>query len=104
MYSKIITRDLRLMASRLYRMAVTQPQVICRHYILPRIRRRPPGLNIPYMKGNEMKGKQTLNNRTAYVLLRNNESRYQWVPLRVKFRRIWHKGKLHLHMAVIRRR
>jgi len=38
MYSKIIARDLRLVASRLYRMAVTQPGVTCRRYILQELR------------------------------------------------------------------
>jgi hypothetical protein len=32
MYCKIIARDLRLVASRLYRMAVTRLRVTCRHY------------------------------------------------------------------------
>jgi len=32
MYSKIIARDLRLVASRLHRMAVTRPWVTCRRY------------------------------------------------------------------------
>ena len=47
---KIIARDLRLVASRLYRMAVTQPRVTCRRYIIPLFRRRPPGLHKPYKR------------------------------------------------------
>jgi len=45
---KIIARDLRLVASRLYRMAVTRPWVTCRRYIIPLFRRRPPGLHKLY--------------------------------------------------------
>jgi hypothetical protein len=33
MYSKMIARDLRLVKSQLYRMAMTRPQVTCSHYI-----------------------------------------------------------------------
>jgi len=36
MYSKIIARDLRLVASRLYRMAITWPWVTCHRYSIPK--------------------------------------------------------------------
>ena len=76
MYSKIIARDLRLVASRLYRMAVTRPWVTCRRYSIPLFRRRPPGLHKPYKrKGKKMKGKGALNNHTAYVLVHTHKSR-----------------------------
>jgi hypothetical protein len=35
MYSKFIATDIRLVASQLYRKAFTQPQVMCRSYIIP---------------------------------------------------------------------
>jgi len=47
---KIIARDLRLVASRLYGMGFTRPWTrhvrLCR-YIIPLFRRRPPGLPNP---------------------------------------------------------
>jgi len=95
---KIIARDLRLVASRLYRMAFTWPRVTCRHYIIPLFRRRPPGLHKPY-KRKERKGKHTLNNYATYVLVRIHKSRYRLVPLRATFRRIRRRGKIHLHLT-----
>jgi len=64
MYSKIIARDLRLVASRLYRMAVTRPRVTCRHYIIPLFRCRPPGLHKPYKRKGKESIKQSCRVRT----------------------------------------
>jgi len=47
---KIIARDLRLVASRLYSMAVPRPRVTCGCYSIPLFRRRPPGLHKPYKR------------------------------------------------------
>ena len=99
----IIARDLRLVASRLYRMAVTRPRVTCHHYIIPLFRRRPPGLHKAYKRQGKIKGKEALNNPAAYVLVLTHKSHNRSVPLRVTFRRIRRMGKLHLHLAAIRR-
>jgi len=79
MYSKIIARDLRLVASRLYRMAVTRPRVTCRHYIIPLFRRRPPGLHKRYKREGKER-KEALNNHAAYVLVQTQMSRYRLAP------------------------
>jgi hypothetical protein len=100
-YGKIIARDLRLVASRLYRMAVTRPRVTCRRYIIPLFRRRPPGLHKPYKRPE--KERNALNNHAAYVLVPTEKSRYRSVPFRVTFRRIRRMGKLHLPFTEIRR-
>jgi len=42
----IIAKDLSVVASRLYRIAITRP-VTCRRYSIPLFRRRPPGLHKP---------------------------------------------------------
>jgi hypothetical protein len=47
---RIIARVLRLVASRLYRMAVTRPWVTCHRDIIPLVRRRPPVLHKPYKR------------------------------------------------------
>jgi len=65
MYSKIIARDLRLVASRLYRMAVTRPRVTCRRYIIPLFRRRPPGLHKPFRRKGKESIKQSCRVRTG---------------------------------------
>jgi len=53
---KIIARGLRLVASRLYRMSVTRPWVMCRRYSIHLFRRRPAGLHTLYKrKGKEWK-------------------------------------------------
>jgi len=52
---KIIARDLRLVASRLYRMGVTQPRVTCRRYNIPLFRPRPRGLYKQYNKKEKAK-------------------------------------------------
>jgi hypothetical protein len=72
---KIIARDLMLVASRLNRMAVTRPRVTCRRYSIPLLRRRPPGLHIPYKR----QGK-ALYNHAAYVLVQAEMSRYRLAP------------------------
>jgi len=64
---KIIARDLSLVASRLYRMAVTRRRVTCRRYSIPLFRRRPPGLHKPYKRNG--KERKALNNHAAYVLV-----------------------------------
>ena len=57
MYSTIVAGDLRLVASQCYGMAITRPRVTCRHYSIPLLRRRPPGLHKLYMrKGKETEG------------------------------------------------
>jgi hypothetical protein len=94
---KSIARDLRLVASRLYRMAVTRPQVTYRRYSIPLFRRRPPGLHIPYKR--QVKERKALYNHAAYILVQAEKSRYRSVPLRVTFRRIRHPGKLHLPLT-----
>jgi hypothetical protein len=46
---KILDADLRLMTSRLYKTGVTRPwtrHIHPCHYIIPLLRRRPPGLHI----------------------------------------------------------
>ena len=71
---KIIARDLWLVASQLYRMAVTQPRVTRRRYSIPRIRRRRSGLHKPYKRqGMERKA---LYNHTMYVLVHAQKSTY----------------------------
>jgi hypothetical protein len=49
---RLLLRDL----SRLYGMVITRPLAMCRRYIIPLFRRRPPGLHTPYKrKGKERK-------------------------------------------------
>jgi len=76
MYSKIIARDQWLVASRLYRVAVTRPRVTCRRYIIPLFRRRPPGLHKPYKREE----RKALNNHATYVLVQTQTSHYRLVP------------------------
>ena len=47
---KIIARDLRLVASWHYTIAVTQPRMTCRNYSIPLFRHRPPGLHKRYQR------------------------------------------------------
>jgi len=65
MYSKIIARDLRLVASRLYRMAVTRPRVTCRRNNIPSLGADLLGC-INYTREKEKKGsiKQSCRVRT----------------------------------------
>jgi hypothetical protein len=56
---KIFDTDLSVVPGDLYTMALTQPRVMWRRYIIPRSRRRPPGLPIQVYKRNE--GKETQN-------------------------------------------
>jgi hypothetical protein len=100
---RIITRDLWLVASGLFRMTVTQPWVTCCRYIIPHFTHRPPGLHKPYKTKGKKKGKDALNNPAAYVLVRTHKSHNRSVPLRVTFRRMRRTGTLHLHLAVIQR-
>jgi len=72
----MIARDLRLVASRLYRIAVTLLRFTCCHYIIPLFRRRPPGLHKPYKR----KGKKALNNHAMYVLVQTQTSRHRLAP------------------------
>jgi len=54
-----IVRDLSLVASWLYRMAITRTWVTCRRYIIPLFRRRPPGLH--QLKEGKGKERETKN-------------------------------------------
>jgi len=99
---KIIARDLSLVASRLYRMAVTRTWVTCRRYIIPLFRRRPPGLHKPYKR----KGKERESmNETIILLTQSYEpitpttDRYSSMAT---FLRIRCTGKLHLHWLVVK--
>jgi len=76
--AKIIARDLSLVASRLYRKAVTRPRVTCRHYSIPLFRRRPPGLHKPYKRNG--KERKALNNHAGYVLVLIQKSRFRLAP------------------------
>jgi len=81
MYSTIIARDLRQVASGLYEMAVTRPRVTCRCYSIPLFRRRPPGLHKLYKrKEKEWKRKEALNDHAAYVLVQTHKSRNRLAP------------------------
>jgi hypothetical protein len=101
----MITRDLSLVASQLYRMAVTRPWTrhvplagmltACR-YIIHLFRSRLPGLQPP-LHGKDRKQS---NKRSVYVLVRSNKSRYRSVPHRATFVWIRHTGQLHLHVHV----
>jgi hypothetical protein len=99
---KIIARDLRLVASRLYHTGVTRPwthHVPC-SYIIPLFRCRPPGLHnsVQEWERKEMESKQS-NNRSTYAIVRTHKSHNRSVPLRVTFRWIWRTGKLHLPLT-----
>jgi hypothetical protein len=106
-YSKIIARDLSVMVSRLYRMAITLPWT-CRvplavtitayNYVIRRFNSRPPGLEPP-VRGKE---RQQSNKHSAYVLLRCNKSCYRSVPHRATVWRIQHPGKLHFSSQVVK--
>jgi len=106
-FGKIIARDLSLVVSRLYRMAITRAwachvphaeTLTTRYYIIHLFRSRPPGLQPP-VQGKERKQS---NKHSAYVFVRSNESRYRLIPHRVTFRRIWRTGKLHLQWQVVK--
>jgi len=81
---KIFDTGLSVVQGDLYTMALTQPQVTCRRYIIPLSRRRPPGLPKPVYKRNE--GKETRNEtiilRTQlYKPISPTTDRYaQWRP------------------------
>jgi len=75
---KIIARDLRFVASGLYKMAITRPRVMCRHYIVTLVRCRPPGLYKPYKRRE--KESNALNNHAAYVLVQTQKSHYRLAP------------------------
>jgi len=64
---RIIVRDIRFVASRVYTMAVTWPRVMCHRYLIPLFWRRPPGLHKPQNReGKEWKDniKQSCRVRT----------------------------------------
>ena len=100
---KIIARDQRLVASRLYRMAVTRPQVTCCRYSIPSLGADLLGC-INRTREKERKGKEALYNHAAYVLVRNHKSCYRLVPLRETFRLIRRMGKPHLQWRVVKPR
>jgi len=99
---KIIARDLRLMASRLYRMAVTRPGSRAAVTLSPSLGADLLGCinRTRERKGNQRKA---LNNHATYVLVQTQKSRYRLVAFRVTFRRIRRTGKLHLPLTEIRR-
>jgi len=98
---EIIARDLWLVASRLYRMAVTWPRVPCRRYCIPLYRHRPPGLHMAYKRDG--KERKAINIHATCVLIRTPKSRCRLVPLSVIIRLDRRKGKLHLHVAAFQR-
>jgi len=101
---KIIARDLSLVASRLYRMAVTRTWVTCRRYIIPLFRRRPPGLHKPYKrkgKERETKNETIILHTQSYEPISPTTDRYSSMAT---FRRIRRTGKLHIHWLVVKTR
>ena len=77
---RIIARDLSLVASRLYRMAVTRPGVTCRRYIIPLFRGRPPGLYKPYKrngKERETKNETIILRTQSYELISPTTDQYR---------------------------
>jgi len=100
--SKIIARDLSLVASWLYRMAVTRTWVTCRRYIIPLFRCRPPGLHKLYKregKERETKNETIILGTQSYEPIGPTTDRYSSMAT---FRRIRCTGKLHLHWLVVK--
>jgi len=77
---KIISRDLSLVASRLYRMAITRPQSRVAVTLSPSSGADLPGC-INRTREKERKGKKALYIPAAYVLVQNHKSRYRLVQL-----------------------
>jgi hypothetical protein len=75
---KIIARDLSLMASRLYRMAVTWPQLCVAVTLSPTLGADLLGC-INRTREMQRKDKEELYIPAAYVLVRNHKSRYRLV-------------------------
>jgi hypothetical protein len=96
---KIIAWNRRLIASRLYRMAVTRPGSRVAVTLSPSFGADLLGC-INCIGEKERKG---LNNHAAYVLVQTHKSPYWSVTLRVIFRRFRRTGKLHLPLTEIRR-
>jgi len=99
---KIIASYLSLVASWLYRTAATRTWVTCHRYIIPLLRRRPPGLHEPYKrKGKERETKnETIILRTqSYEPISPTTDRYSSMAI---FRLIRHTGKLYLHWLVVK--
>jgi len=98
---KIIARDLRLEASRLYRMAITRPRSRAAVTLSSSLSADLLGC-INRTREKERKGKEALYNHATYVLVRNHKSRYRSVALRATFQRIRRTGKLHLQWQVVK--
>jgi hypothetical protein len=96
---KLIARNQRLIASQLYRMAVTRPGSRVAVTLSPSFGADLLGC-IHCIGEKEWKG---LTNHAAYVLGQTHKSPYRSVPLRVIFRRFRRTGKLHLPLTEIRR-
>ena len=97
----IIARDLRLVVSSLYRMAITQLQVTCHHYIIPLFRGRPPGLNKLYKRKEvEREGSNIQSCRVRTC--KTQQSRYQLVQLNGDLSVDPAHGKLHLQWQVVK--
>jgi len=98
---KIIAGDLRLVASRLYRMAITRPGSRVAVTLSPSL-----GADLldcmNRTREQERNGKKALYNHAVYVLVRNHQSRYRSVQLRATFRLIRRTGKLHLQWQVVK--
>jgi len=94
----IIAEDLRLVASRLYRMAITRPGSPAAVTLSPSLGADLLGC-IHRTREMETKGKEALYNHAAYVLVRNHKFRDRLAALRVTSRWIWRPGKLHLHLT-----
>ena len=98
----IIARDLSLVASRIYRMAVTWPGVTCRRYIIPLFRHRPPGLHEPYKrkgKEREKKNETIILCTGSYEPISPTSDRYS---SNATFWRIRCMGKLHISKKLFR--
>jgi hypothetical protein len=97
---KIIARDLRLVASRLYRMAITLPGSRAAVTVSPSLGSDLLGC-IYRTREQETEGKVSLSNHATYVLVRNDKCCYRSVPLRATIQRIRRMGKLHLQWQVV---
>jgi len=99
---KIITKDISLVASWLYRMVVAQTWVTCRRYIIPISRRRPPGLHKPYKrkrKERQTRNETIISHAQLYEPLSPTTNRYSSMA---SFRLIRCMGKLHRHWLVVK--
>jgi hypothetical protein len=96
---KIIARDPWLVASRLYRVAVTRAA----SRVAVTVSLSLGADLLGWINRRREKERKAFNNHAAYVLVQTQKSRYRSVLLRVTFRRIQRTGKLHLPLTEIRR-